>query len=110
MINGTLADVARHTHGQLRGAALRYRGISTDTRTLAADELFVALKGEQFDAHDYLDATSAAAGVLLSRECVTAGPQVMVADTRRALGDLAQAWRRAHSLPVVAVTGSRSLA
>ena len=106
MINGTLADVAQHTHGQLRGAAVRYRGISTDTRTLAADELFVALKGEHFDAHDYLDATSAAAGVLLSRECVTAGPQVMVADTRLALGDLARAWRRAHRLPVIAVTGS----
>jgi UDP-N-acetylmuramoyl-tripeptide--D-alanyl-D-alanine ligase len=85
-------------------------GVSTDTRSVGAGQLFVALRGERFDAHDFLgDAVAAGAAALLVADAarVPAGvPAVVVADTRLALGRLAAAWRARFDLPVIAVTGS----
>jgi UDP-N-acetylmuramoyl-tripeptide--D-alanyl-D-alanine ligase len=86
--------------------------ISTDTRQLATGDLFVALKGERFDAHDYLAAAQAqgavAAVVRHGTTPITGLPFFAVADTLVALGALAQARRRAFPAgsPVVAITGS----
>jgi UDP-N-acetylmuramoyl-tripeptide--D-alanyl-D-alanine ligase len=89
-----------------------FAGVSTDTRTLAPGELFVALAGPSFDGHDFVAAALAAgAGGAVVREGF-ADPALeraclfRVADPRRALGDLAAAWRREHSALVAAVTGS----
>lgn len=87
-----------------------YSGISTDTRALDPGALFVALRGERFDAHDYVDAAieAGAAGVVVSRT-VDLPPQVAVypvRDTLVALGDLARFRRRSMTARVVGITGS----
>jgi UDP-N-acetylmuramoyl-tripeptide--D-alanyl-D-alanine ligase len=83
--------------------------VSTDTRTVAAGDLFVALKGENFDAHDFVkDAVAkGAAAVLVSRPVADIGvPVIEVPDTLAALGALGRYRRRAWNGPVVAVAGS----
>ncbi len=83
--------------------------VSTDSRTAGAGDLFVALKGERFDAHDFLAnvAAQGASAALVSREDASlALPQLKAADTRAALGALAHGWRKRFDLPLVAVTGS----
>ena len=85
-------------------------GLSTDTRTVAAGALFVALRGERFDAHDFLPAAAsagAAAAVVGRPVAAPPGlPRLLVADTLSALGALAHLHRRRFTLPVVGVTGS----
>jgi UDP-N-acetylmuramoyl-tripeptide--D-alanyl-D-alanine ligase len=83
--------------------------VHTDTRSLQAGDLFVALKGEQFDAHQFLAQAQAqgASAAVAERGLHEAGlPGLLVSDTRRALGALAAAWRAQFDLPVIAVTGS----
>ena len=110
MMNWLLSRVAEATGGQLVGQDLSLHGVTTDTRAVAAGQLFIALRGERFDAHDFLEAAVAAgAGALLVADAarIPAGvPAVVVADTRLALGRLAAAWRAEFDLPVIAVTGS----
>ncbi|NYT79661.1 bifunctional UDP-N-acetylmuramoyl-L-alanyl-D-glutamate--2,6-diaminopimelate ligase MurE/UDP-N-acetylmuramoyl-tripeptide--D-alanyl-D-alanine ligase MurF [Alcaligenaceae bacterium] len=95
-------------------AALTWRsgqqvGISTDSRTITPGQIFVALKGENFDGHGYLaavaDAGARAAIVEVSNPAI-ALPQVVLGDTRQALIRMATAWRAQFDLPVIAVTGS----
>jgi len=116
----TLPEVALATNGKiLRGEpSLELRGVVTDTRLIAptleasastCGPLFVALRGENFDGHDLAaQALEAGAGALLvERELDIDAPQVLVSDTRLALGALANAHRRRFSsLLIVAVTGS----
>jgi UDP-N-acetylmuramoyl-tripeptide--D-alanyl-D-alanine ligase len=85
-----------------------FRGVSTDTRSLAPGALFVALRGERFDGHDFVAEafTRGAAGALVSTEVDAAGPLVIVPDTLLALGALAAAHRAALSPKVIAITGS----
>jgi UDP-N-acetylmuramoyl-tripeptide--D-alanyl-D-alanine ligase len=83
--------------------------VHTDTRTLAAGDLFVALRGAQFDAHAFLPQaqTSGAAAAIAEYGLHEAGLSgLMVTDTKRALGELAAAWRAQFDLPLIAVTGS----
>jgi UDP-N-acetylmuramoyl-tripeptide--D-alanyl-D-alanine ligase len=85
--------------------------VSTDTRTLQPGALFVALKGENHDAHDYLEIAQAkgATGLVVSRTLHLAEarlPHVVVTDTTHALGDIARYVRDAFKGPVVGVTGS----
>ena len=105
-----LSQVAAAVGGQLLGSDCRITGVSTDTRAVASGQLFIALRGERFDAHDFLEpALAAGAAALLVADAgrVPAGASaVVVDDTRLALGRLAAAWRRQFSLPVIAVTGS----
>ena len=78
--------------------------VSTDSRALPANALFVALSGERFDAHAFIDDIAAAA-VVATRPSRNL-PTIVVADTRRALGDLAAGWRRRFAIPLVTVAGS----
>jgi UDP-N-acetylmuramoyl-tripeptide--D-alanyl-D-alanine ligase len=83
--------------------------VHSDTRSLQPGDLFVALKGERFDAHDFLPQARDAGAVaaLAERGLREAGlPGLQVSDSRRALGELAAAWRRRFELPLIAVTGS----
>ncbi len=83
--------------------------VHTDTRTLRCGDLFVALKGEKFDAHDFLPLAKAqgAVAAIAHRGLGDAGlPGFEVADTKLALGQLAAGWRAQFSLPLIAVTGS----
>ena len=83
--------------------------VHSDTRSLQAGDLFVALKGENFDAHDFLAQAKAsgAAAAIAERGLAEAGlPGLQVADTQAALTALAHAWRHRFHLPLIAVTGS----
>jgi UDP-N-acetylmuramoyl-tripeptide--D-alanyl-D-alanine ligase len=102
-------------HALLPGSALvgdgsvRILRVHSDTRTLAAGDLFVALKGERFDAHDFLAQAKAAGAVaaIASHGLEDAGlPGLVVPNTLAALGELAKAWRARCHLPLIAVTGS----
>ena len=84
--------------------------IGTDSRQIDAKELFIALSGERFDAHDFLSdvAKAGAAGALVSNKdrCPTNLPAILVNETRIGLGALAKAWRANHPIPLALVTGS----
>ena len=88
---------------------LAFRRVHSDTRSLQAGDLFVALKGERFDAHDFLAQakTSGATAALAERGLHEAGlAGLQVADSLAALSELARAWRAACTIPLIAVTGS----
>ncbi|MES2089237.1 MAG: bifunctional UDP-N-acetylmuramoyl-L-alanyl-D-glutamate--2,6-diaminopimelate ligase MurE/UDP-N-acetylmuramoyl-tripeptide--D-alanyl-D-alanine ligase MurF [Pseudomonadota bacterium] len=93
-------------HGDPNTPVLRAH---TDTRTLQYGDLFVALRGERFDAHDFLPQARQAGAVaaLVQRGLAESGlPGLVVSDTRAALGWLASAWRSRFDIPLIAVTGS----
>ena len=95
--------------GRLVGLDASFEGVSTDSRKVEAGALFVALVGETFDAHDFLDQVVArdVAAVVVSRlpEGWTL-PAIVVPDTLVALGRIAHAWRAQFAIPVIGVTGS----
>ena len=108
MISVTLSQLSGILHGELHGADATIEAVTTDTRKLTSGCLFVALKGERFDAHDFADkAKEGGAGALLvSRKLDIDLPQLVVKDTRLAFGELA-AWVRLQvPARVVALTGS----
>jgi UDP-N-acetylmuramoyl-tripeptide--D-alanyl-D-alanine ligase len=99
--------------GSAAHAELAFDGVSTDSRKVQAGALFVALRGDTFDAHDFLAqvAGQGAAAVVVERlpEPLPAGwtlPAIVVPDTLVALGRIAKLWRRQFALPVIGVTGS----
>ena len=104
-----LAEVAHIFGAGLSVGDRALTGISTDSRAVKAGELFIALSGENFDGHAFVAraAECGAAAALVSRIVAdVAIPQIQVADTRLALGRLAQQWRRRFAIPVLALTGS----
>ena len=114
-MNLTLHDMASWLDSaRLVGdGALRCARVHSDSRSLQAGDLFVALKGERFDAAAFLpDAARAGAVAALcdasaAQQLAASGlPGVLVPDARRALGELARHWRRRFSGPLIAVTGS----
>jgi UDP-N-acetylmuramoyl-tripeptide--D-alanyl-D-alanine ligase len=89
--------------------ATPFERVHSDTRSLRAGDLFVALKGERFDAHDFLAQarTSGAAAAIAERGLAEAGlPGLQVPDALAALQQLAAGWRAKFSLPLIAVAGS----
>jgi UDP-N-acetylmuramoyl-tripeptide--D-alanyl-D-alanine ligase len=84
--------------------------VSTDSRSIAAGDLFVALRGERFDGHDFLKAVAAARAAAAMVDSKYRGeypvPALVVDDTRRSLGDLARYWRARFAPALVAITGS----
>jgi len=111
MIPMKLAEIASAVNGVLNNAsyvALEAASIETDTRKLCAGGLFVPLKGETFDGHDFIAAALANGTVcaLSEREADIDAPIIRVASTRQALLALAAHYRRKFDIPVVAITGS----
>ncbi len=91
------------------------QGVSTDTRTLQQGDLFIALRGEQFDAHEFLEDVREAGAIgaiveaghpMLTSPALEGWPLIVCDDTRHALGTLGQAWRARFALSVIAITGS----
>jgi UDP-N-acetylmuramoyl-tripeptide--D-alanyl-D-alanine ligase len=110
-----LEEAADAVGGEMRGreaesGPVRFSGVTTDSRKVAAGDLFVAIAGERFDGNDYVpEAARRGAVAAITSRVVTAGvpvPQVVVTDTRAALGRLAAHWRGRFTVPVVALTGS----
>jgi UDP-N-acetylmuramoyl-tripeptide--D-alanyl-D-alanine ligase len=113
-----IEEVLKATGGKLlQGEGnVFFQGISTDSRTVAEGELFVALRGSHFDGHYYALAAleKKAGGVVIEEDKVGAirwngyrsKAVISVKDSLSALGDIARTWRRKYRTPVVAVTGS----
>ena len=95
-----------------RGGNPLFTSIGTDSRNVKPDELFIALRGQKFDAHQYLGAAQAAGAVaaMVDIEGATLAPESMplipVNDTGKGLTQLAYAWRSRFSIPLLALTGS----
>ncbi|HKN04271.1 MAG TPA: UDP-N-acetylmuramoyl-tripeptide--D-alanyl-D-alanine ligase [Buttiauxella sp.] len=108
MIRVSLSQLATVLHGELHGTDTDIIDVTTDTRKLTPGCLFVALKGERFDAHDFAqDAVNGGAGALLvSRKLDVNVPQLVVADTHQAFGELAAWVRQQVPTRIVALTGS----
>lgn len=111
----TLAAAAAALNATWRGdGAVAFLRVTTDSRDIQPGDLFVALKGERFDGHDFvadvLSRGAAMAMVETGHACLAALPEtaplLLVDDTLAGLGRLAAHWRRQFDLPVVAVTGS----
>ncbi|WP_347901943.1 UDP-N-acetylmuramoyl-tripeptide--D-alanyl-D-alanine ligase [Pseudomonas purpurea] len=104
-----LSDVAGPLAGRVLAADSRFDGVSIDSRAIKPGQLFVALTGPRFDGHDYLNdvAAKGAVAALVEREVANSTlPQLLVKDTRQALGELGALNRAAYSNPVAAITGS----
>jgi len=108
MISVTLNELAQVLNGELHGQSLTIDAVTTDTRQLTPGCLFVALKGERFDAHDFAEQAKAggAGALLVSRKLDCDLPQLVVKDTRLAFGEIGAWVRQQVPTRVVALTGS----
>jgi UDP-N-acetylmuramoyl-tripeptide--D-alanyl-D-alanine ligase len=103
-----LADAARWCAGQLQGADVGLAAVATDSRQPMPGALFVALRGESFDAHAFVAQAAAqgASALLVAQPVDSALPQLVVADTQRALGALAAGLAATRATRVLGLTGS----
>ncbi|HEX5959653.1 MAG TPA: UDP-N-acetylmuramoyl-tripeptide--D-alanyl-D-alanine ligase [Rhodanobacteraceae bacterium] len=108
MLSLRLKEIAVWTRGLLQGPDAGVCGVSTDSRTLKPGEVFVALVGERHDGHDHAAQAAArgAVGAIVTRHVEVDLPQIVVADTLHALGDLASAVRAQRDVTVLGITGS----
>jgi UDP-N-acetylmuramoyl-tripeptide--D-alanyl-D-alanine ligase len=106
----TLAQTAAVLGAEISGGDVTWHDVCTDSRTLKRGDLFVALRGERFDGHDFVAqaAAAGAAAALVARDYrgASALPLARVADTALGLADLAAHWRGRFTLPLIAVAGS----
>ncbi|MBD2103223.1 UDP-N-acetylmuramoyl-tripeptide--D-alanyl-D-alanine ligase [Leptolyngbya sp. FACHB-261] len=104
----SLARIAEGLDAEPVGVDLSqsFHGVSTDTRSLRLGQLFVALRGENFDGHRFASAALAQGAVAVLADMPLAVPHLRVADTLKAYQDLAQWWRQQFAAPVIAITGS----
>lgn len=108
-MKGSLTILQTWIAGSHMTADTHFSGVSTDSRSVPKGSLFIALRGERFDAHDFLQEVVASGAAAVVVEHVPAGlsvPALVVPDTRAALGDIARQWRRQFAIPVIGVTGS----
>ena len=103
-----LAELAAMLAAPLRGADVGFDTVNTDTRNIRSGDLFVALKGERFDAHAFVaEAAKAGAVAALVEHAVAAAiPQIVVGSTLEALATLGAHWRGRFNIPLIALTGS----
>lgn len=103
-----MSQVASALGVPLHGNDVMMTGVSKDTRNIHAGDLYVALKGERFDGHQFVNqaVTTGAVGVLVSDAQVVDVAQVEVEDTRLALGQLAAYWREKFIGKLIGITGS----
>jgi UDP-N-acetylmuramoyl-tripeptide--D-alanyl-D-alanine ligase len=103
-----LSEASKAINAKLVGTDAEFNSVGTDSRNVTKGQLFVALKGENFDGHDYTAKAIAegAAAVLVSTPSLDISPAIVVNDSYQALGALASYWRAKFAIPVVAITGS----
>ena len=111
-MNITIDDIVKATGGELvqRGIYQECTGVSTDTRTMAKGDAFVAIRGPHFDGNKYAaEAANRGAPVLILTSSVEVPLDVAVVrvkESERALGDIAAWWRKRFDIPCIAITGS----
>lgn len=108
MIELSLTEVAPALNAVVLGHDVRFTGCSIDTRQLLPGSLYIALRGQRFDGHDFVHAAQqhGAIALMIDRPVACSVPALRVEDTRKALGALAHFWRQRFQLPLVAITGS----
>ena len=108
MIALMLSQIANVLDGEMIGNDGEITLVSTDTRNIQSGSLFVALIGERFDAHDFAQQAflAGASALLVSRRLELDIPQLIVADTKVALGQLGEYVHQQCATPTVAITGS----
>ena len=106
--NMTVHSVASALGFEYKGDDISLTGVSTDTRNIKAGELFIALRGPNFDGHQFIEKAIAggAVAIVAEQEVNHQIPCFVVDNSRHALGRLASAWRQQFDIPVIAVTGS----
>lgn len=108
-MKATLTELQAWVAGSRETGTAAFDGISTDSRNVTPGNLFVALRGERFDAHGFLEDVALKGAAAVVAEHVPEGfalPALIVPDTRLALGEIARHWRERFALPVIGVTGS----
>jgi UDP-N-acetylmuramoyl-tripeptide--D-alanyl-D-alanine ligase len=107
-VERTLRNFARACGGRLEGGDRVFAGVSSDSRTLSAGDLFIALRGPRFNGNEFVGTALAAgaAGALVDAPQSLGLAQVVVADTQQALSRAGHAWRSALDIPVIGVAGS----
>lgn len=105
----TLTELASRTGGQLLGPDVAFSSVSTDSRSVEVGDLYLALVGERFNGHDFVEAAAdrGAVAAIVSEAIETSIPVLRLSDTHKALGDLANANRRRSKATVIALTGSQ---
>ena len=108
MISMLLSEAAKTLGSSLTGEDVVFSGCSTDSRTIEEGNLFIALKGEYFDGHQYISVAekNGASSLIVDSEVVHTKPFIRVEDTRKAMGLLAKSWREKITIPLIAITGS----
>ena len=111
-----LSEAAHAIPAELRGEDRAFDAVGTDTRALSQQALFVALKGDRYDGHDFINQAvqKHAAGALIQKSGLRIEdrglsdrlPLLIVDDTKKSLGTLAAYWRNKFDMPLVALTGS----
>ena len=108
-MQASLAQLVASLTGARMTRNVAFEGVSTDSRSLAPGELFVALRGESFDGHDFLPQLAAKGVGAVVAEQLPAGwnlPAIVVPNTLTALGQIGNFWRMKFAIPVIGVTGS----
>ncbi len=103
-----MSQVAQALGASLHGDDVLMTGVSKDTRDIHSGDLYVALKGDRFDGHQFIAeaSLSGAVGALVNNTVSLDVPQVQVQDTRIALGELAAHWRKQFTGKLIGITGS----
>ncbi len=103
-----LTKIAVDLNAVLTGADTKFTSCSIDTRQLQSGAIYIALAGENFNGHDFIQQAQnkGAVAAIVSSNVKTDLPTLLVDDTRKALGKLANLWRQNFDLPIIAVTGS----
>jgi len=107
-----LQEAALATDGTAVGGNVFFQSVSTDSRAIQSDQLFVALRGDRFDGHEFVAAVAAqgAVAAMVDRAWAATNPVplplLVVEDTRLGLGQLAAGWRSRFELPLIGITGS----
>jgi len=104
-----LQGIAEHLGGELRGGDVSFSEVSTDTRTLQQGALYVALKGANFDGNEFVEQArqKGACAAVVERPVPAQIPQLVVADSTRALGQLGALNRSRSTATIVGITGSQ---
>jgi len=107
-MNMMLSEIAACVQGKLVGEDVVISSISIDTRAIKPGQLYVAIKGHNFDGNEFVAeaAQAGAVGAIVDQGISVAIPHIVVDDTRLALAELAGAWRKKAGVSVVGITGS----
>ena len=108
-----IKELVQATNGKILSEVVtQYSGVGTDTRESLKGEIFIALKGDNFDAHNFLDKATEAAAIVIhdqsfaTKEIKAKTTVILVEDTLIALQKLATFWKKKLNIPTIAITGS----